>query len=366
VSRDLYEVLGVTKSASDEEIKKAYRKLARKYHPDRNPDDPKAEERFKEVSHAHDVLSDPEKRKRYDTGQTIFGPGGGPGPGAGGTGGQGFDFGEFDLGDILGGMFGGRRRRAEREAGPRRGEDVDAAVSLSFEQAMEGAKVQVAIDVAEACPTCNGSGAKPGTSPRLCPECRGRGVVGRNLGGFEVMSQPCPTCGGAGTVVDDPCETCGGAGVRQVRRTEQVTIPPGVKTGTKIRKRGHGQAGLRGGPAGDLVVETHVAPSRLYERRGDDLVLDVPVTIAEAALGAKVQIPTLEGPVSLTVPPGSQSGRNLRVRGKGAPKLKGGGRGDLIARLRVEVPKKLSDEQREALERLGSLDNGDVRKELFA
>ncbi len=361
MARDLYEVLGVSRGASSEEIKKAYRKLARKYHPDQNPDDPKAEDRFKEISHAYDVLSDDEKRKQYDLGPQAFGTGGSGGAGAG------FDPSGFDFADLFG-MFGGGGRgggRGQGRAAPTRGGDVEVNVTLSFDQAMAGATVPVTYEVDEACPTCSGTGAKPGSKSSLCSECRGRGVIGRNLGGFEVMSQPCPVCKGAGTIIDDPCDVCDGAGRRRVRRTEQVTVPPGVKTGTKIRKRGRGQAGARGAQAGDLVVVTHVTPSRIFTRNGDDLELEVPVTFAEAALGAKVEIPTLEGKVAVTVPPGSQSGKALRVRGKGAPRLKGGGYGDLIARLKVEVPEKLSDEQKAALETFATLDGRNPRERLF-
>ena len=360
MARDLYEVLGVSKGASDDEIKKAYRKLARKYHPDQNPDDPKAEDRFKEVSHAYDVLSDPDKRRQYDMGPQMFGQGG---PGGEGAGFGGFDASGFDFGDLFG-MFGGRGGRAQRPPS-RRGEDVDVDVTLSFDQAMAGASVPVTYDVDEACRDCKGSGAKPGTKSSLCQECRGRGVIGRNLGGFEVMTQPCPACGGTGTVIDEPCETCGGAGVRRVRRTEQVTIPAGVRTGTKIRKKGRGQAGGRGSQPGDLIVTTHVTPSRVFTRNGDDLEIDLPVTFAEAALGAKVEVPTLSGRVAVTVPAGSAGGKALRVRGQGAPKLKGGGHGDLIARIRIVVPERLSEEQRAALERFAELDGRDPRAGLF-
>ncbi len=360
MAEDLYEALGVTRDASAEEIKKAYRKLARKYHPDQNPDDPKAEDRFKKISHAYDVLSDPEKRKQYDLGPQMFGPGG-----AGGAGG-GFDPSGFDFSDLFGGMFGGGRGgRSSRASTPRRGADVEVDITLSFDQAMAGAVVPVTYEVDEACPTCSGSGAKPGSKSSLCPECRGRGVIGRNLGGFELMSQPCPVCGGAGTIIDDPCDTCGGAGTRRVRRSEQVTIPAGVKTGTKVRKKGRGQAGVRGAQPGDLIVTTHVTPSRRFRRKGDDLEIDVPVTFAEAALGARVEVPTLEGRVAVTVPPGSQSGKALRVRGKGAPRLRGEGNGDLIARIQIQVPATVTDEQREALERYAELDGTDIRKGLF-
>ncbi len=363
MARDLYEVLGISRDASAEDIKKAYRKLARKHHPDQNQDDPKAEDRFKEIAHAHDVLSDPDKRKQYDMGPQAFGPGGaGARPG-------GFDPSGFDFGDIFE-MFGRGRAggggAGQRAGAPRRGADVEVNVTLSFDQAMAGASVPVSYDVDEACRDCSGSGAKPGSKSSLCQECRGRGVVGRNLGGFEVMSQPCPICGGTGTLIDDPCDTCGGVGARRVRRNDQVTVPAGVKTGTKIRKRGRGQAGGRGAQAGDLIVTTHVTPSRLFTRNGDDLEIEVPVTFAEVALGAKVEVPTLDGRVSLTVPPGSQSGKALRVKGKGVPRLKGSGAGDLIARLRIDVPTKLTDEQREALQAFAAVNGANPRDRLFS
>lgn len=365
---DLYATLGVRPSATDDEIRTAYRKLARKHHPDANPDDPSAEDRFKEISHAYDVLSDARKRREYDAARTAFGPGGRPGTGtgaggpAGGFGGAGFG----DFADLFGSIFkkGGQGPGQDRAAA-RRGGDIEVDVSLSFDQALRGAQVPVTVDRREPCETCKGSGAKTGTSPRLCPECRGRGVVGRDAGGFGV-SRPCPRCAGVGTVVDDPCETCDGAGTVAARRRYTVKIPPGAKDGTKVRLKGRGQAGARGGPAGDLIVTSRVAPSRLYVRNGDDLEIQVPVTFAEAALGAEVTVPTPEGRVRLKVPPGSPDGRALRIEGKGAPRLNADGRGNLIARLRVQVPRELSEAQREALERYAALDDRDPRETLFS
>jgi molecular chaperone DnaJ len=264
---------------------------------------------------------------------------------------------------IFRGARGGARTAGEPAA--RRGADVEVEVNLSFEQAMAGAQVPVSVETPVACADCGGSGAKPGTSPRLCPECKGRGVRGRDLGSFA-FSEPCPRCGGNGTVIDDPCPTCGGSGHTSTRSQIKVKIPPGVKDGTRIRLKGKGQAGTRGGPAGDLQVVTRVSPSRLYTRQGDDLLITVPVTFAEAALGARVDVPTLDGRVKLTVPPGSPDGRSLRIGGKGAPRLKGGGRGDLIAKLRVEVPRELSTDQREALEKFAGLDARDPRETLFS
>ncbi|HWH13702.1 MAG TPA: J domain-containing protein, partial [Miltoncostaeaceae bacterium] len=279
-------------------------------------------------------------------------------------------FGGFgDFADIFGQFFGrggAGTRTGGRTADPgmRRGRDIETEVRLSFEQAMNGVKVPVVVDKRDTCETCGGSGAKPGTSPSLCPECRGRGVIGRDAGGFSI-GQPCPRCAGNGTVIEDPCPTCSGAGSISARRRYQVTVPPGAKDGTVIRLKGKGEAGARGGTPGDLLVTTRVAPSRVFTRRGDDLVVDVPVTFPEAALGAQVEVPTLNGRVKLRVPAGSADGRSLRVPGQGAPKLKGGGRGDLIATLRLAVPETLTDAQREALEAYAAADASDPRAGLF-
>jgi molecular chaperone DnaJ len=354
---DLYGALGVGKDASADDIKKAYRKLARQYHPDRNQGDASAEERFKKISHAHDVLSDPEKRREYDASRTFGGrmpPGGGAGGGASGFG---------DFADIFGDMF--RRGGGGTPPPPPKGADVEVDVTLSFEQAMNGAQIVVTADIEETCGTCAGSGARAGTSPRLCPDCRGRGVTGRDLGGFS-LGQTCPRCHGNGTIIDDPCPTCGGAGAVPERKRYPVKIPAGVKDGTRVRQAGKGQGGVRGGKPGDLIVITRVTPSRVFIRNGDDLSVDVPVTITEAALGAQIEVPTIDGRVKLKVPAGSQDGRALRVPGKGAPKLKHSGRGDLIARLRVRVPEALSDEQRAALEQFAAHDDTNPRAGLFA
>ena len=348
MARDPYEVLGLSKTASDDEIKKAYRKLAREHHPDRNPDDAAAEERFKDVQSAYDLLSDPEKRRAYDS----FGSAGARGfPGGAGTGNVRFE--EFDLGDLgdlFGGMFGGglggRRGGAQ---GPVRGEDLEARVRISFEDSLKGAQVRIPVEVDTACSTCHGTGAAPGTSPVTCPQCGGRGIVSDSQGLFA-LSHPCPRCQGNGTIVEKPCGTCHGTGRERTTKRYAVKIPAGAKTGTRVRLKGKGGAGQRGGPAGDLFVVVDVEPSNLYERRDSDLVLDVPVTYAEAALGASVDIPTPDGPVSLKVPAGTETGKLLRVKGRGAPRLKGTGRGDLLARVKVTVPKKLTKAEREALE----------------
>jgi len=358
----------VAEDADADAIKKAYRALARKYHPDANPGDADAEERFKEVSHANDVLSDPEKREEYDAERRFarmggYGAMGGDGSAAGGFG---------DLGDLFGSMFGGggggggggRRSGRGQSGGARRGQDLEVEVTLSFDQAMSGAEVPVTLEKTEACATCAGSGAKPGSSPRLCTTCEGRGSVGRDIGGFSIP-EACPECGGAGTIIDDPCTDCHGTGQRSAERRIRVRIPQGAKDGTRIKLKGKGGAGMRGGPAGDLHVVTRVMPSPVFTRKGDDLVVEVPVTFPEAALGAKIEVPTLDGRVKITVPPGSQDGRTLRVPGKGAPKLNGSGQGSLLAKLRVAVPTSLSDDQKQALEAFAALDGVDPREKLF-
>src|SRR6266542_3615402 len=345
-----YEILGVSKGASQDAIKKASRKLAREYHPDRNPGDASAEERFKEVQTAYDVLSDDAKRKQYDR----FGSANGRGPGPGGQN-VNFDFGGFDvgdLGDLFGGIFGGGARggtRARRQ--PVRGDDIAVEVQLSFEDSLQGSEVRVPVELTTACRECGGTGAQPGTAPVICPECNGRGVKAESQGLFA-LSQPCPRCRGNGTVIEDPCPRCRGTGRERRTKRYTVKIPAGVKDGSRIRLRGKGEAGYGGAEAGDLFVVTRVAPSRLYTRRGDDLVVDVPVTYPEAALGATVQVPTPDGPVTVKVKPGTTDGTLLRVKGKGAPKLKGSGRGDLLARVKRSVPKKLTKREREAIEAL--------------
>jgi molecular chaperone DnaJ len=347
----LYDALGVPKNASQEEIKKAYRKLAREFHPDRNPGDDAAEARFKEVQTAYDVLKDPEKRKQYD----AFGNGR-PGTGPGGQR-VNVDFGDFDLGDIgdlFGGLFGGgrpgRTRDGTRQAG-QRGADVEAVVNLSFEDSLRGLETRIPVDVTSACRRCGGSGAKAGTAPRICPECNGRGVKAESQGLFA-LSQPCPRCRGNGTVIEDPCEACQGSGRERRTKRYTVKIPAGVKDGTRIRLKGKGEPGLGGGPPGDLHVVTRVEDSATYERRGDDLVVDVPVGFADAALGGSVDVPTPEGAVALKVPAGSHDGKLLRIRGRGAPRLKGSGKGDVLARLRIQVPQRVNKRERELLEQL--------------
>jgi molecular chaperone DnaJ len=358
--RNPYDVLGVAKSASDDEIKKAYRKLARELHPDRNPDDASAEERFKDVQSAYDILTDREKREAYDR----FGEAGPTGQpfGPGGVRFENVDLG--DLSDLLGnfGSFFGRGQRAARPR-PERGGDLESRVRISFDDALEGVQIRVPVELETACHVCGGSGAEPGTAPRTCPDCHGSGVISDSQGLFA-LSHPCQRCRGNGVIVDTPCKACHGTGRERVTRRYQVKVPAGAKDGTRIRLKGKGEPGVNGGPAGDLYVRVEVTPSPLYERRGADLVLEVPVTYPEAALGASVQIPTPQGPVALKVPAGSENGKLLRVKGRGAPKLNGGGKGDLLARLRVTVPKKLSKAEKEALEAYGNVSREQPRERL--
>ena len=362
MAEDLYKVLGVSKGASDEEIKKAYRKLARKYHPDRNPDDPKAEEKFKEVQGAYDVLSDAKKRKEYDSGGGMFGGFGGGGAGGpfGGAGAPG----SFDVGDIFSNLFGRGGGRAQ----PRqvRGRDLETEVALSFDQAVHGAQVTVTVPKAERCPTCHGSGAKPGTTPTTCPRCQGRGIDAQSQGFFSI-SQPCPQCGGQGQIVEDPCPTCGGSGVTQQTKRYKVNIPAGVRNDARIRLAGKGEAGQRGGPPGDLFVVTRVAASPVFKRLDDgNLEVTVPITVAEALRGATIEVPTLEGTKKIKVAAGTRHGSIQRLKGEGAPKLRGRGKGDIRYRLEIEMPKELNEEQEKAAEALAEAFNGaDPRAELL-
>jgi len=355
VAEDLYRVLGVSKKASDAEIKKAYRALARKYHPDRNPDDPQAEERFKEVGGAYDTLSDPEKRKAYDSGGPFAGLGGaagrGPfGPGAGaGPGGLG------DLGDIFSTIFsrGGRPERQQL-----RGRDLETEVSLSFDQAVNGTQISVTVPKAGRCPTCHGSGAKPGTSPLTCPRCNGRGIDAQSQGFFSI-SQPCPQCGGAGQIIEDPCPTCGGSGLTQQTKRYKVNVPAGVSDQTRIRLAGKGEAGPRGGPPGDLFVTTRVVPSPVFKRLGDgNLEVVVPITISEALRGATIEVPTLNGSKKIKLAAGTRHGTTQRLRGEGPPRPRGRGQGDIRYRLEIEIPSELNKAQSEAAEKLAEAFEG--------
>jgi molecular chaperone DnaJ len=361
-TKDLYGALGLSKGASAEEIKKAYRKLAREHHPDKNQGDAAAEERFKEIQHAYDVLSDPEKRKAYDS----FGSA----DGRGGFDPRGFNFEDAfnvndfgDLGDIFGGLF-GRGRGARQQSRAERGADLEVEINLSFEDSLKGIETRIPVEVDAACQTCGGTGAKPGTAPRICPECNGRGVTAESQGLFS-LSRPCPRCRGNGTVIEDPCDSCKGSGRERRTRRYNVKIPAGVKDGTRIRLKGKGEAGAAGGPSGDLFVVTRVESSPLYERRSDDLVIEVPVTYPEAALGTTVEVPTPYGErLSLKVAAGSEDGKLLRMRGHGAPKLKGSGKGDLLARLKLTVPQKLTKAERDALENLKKVSRENPRERL--
>ena len=354
--RDFYDVLGVSKSASADEIKKAYRELARKWHPDRNPDDPKAEERFKEIQQAYSTLSDPEKRKQYDAGGRFAGFGA-RGFGGGGSPGGGFPGGGFasDLGDIFSSLFGRGREQGPRSA---RGRDLETEVRLSVDQAMHGAQVAVSVPTTGSCPTCSGTGAKPGTAPRVCPRCEGRGIDAQSQGVFSI-SQPCPECGGQGSVIDDPCPTCSGSGITQETKRYRVNIPAGVHDGSRIRLAGKGEAGYRGGPRGDLYVTTRVASSPVFRQRPDgNLEVELPVSVPEAIQGATVEVPTLSSSKLIRIPPGTQHGSVQRLRGEGPPRTKGSGRGDIYYRVKLAIPEELTDEQRQAVEKLAEALNG--------
>jgi molecular chaperone DnaJ len=371
--RDPYAVLGVDRKASADEIKKAYRKLARQYHPDRNPDDASAEERFKEIQSAYDIVGDPDKRKQFDRGGIFFGSGGRPGSGAGAGAGQG-GFGGFDAGnfsDILSNLFGGGAAKTggtgggARTSRAQRGADLEAEVTISFDQALEGTQVPLTVQSSQRCTTCHGTGAKPGTAPKVCPRCQGRGLESQGQGLFSI-SQPCSRCGGAGTVIEDPCPTCHGEGAVRTPKRYRVNIPPGVREGSRVRLAGKGEPGRDGGTAGDLYVITRVKDSPVFKRKGDNIEVEVPLTIPEAIRGADVEVPTLHGSKRLRVPAGTQHGTVQRLRGEGPPKLGGKGRGDIHYRFVIDVPASLSSEQSEAVEKLSQVMNGNPRAKLFA
>jgi len=367
--KDYYEILSVPKNASAAEIKKAYRKLAQKHHPDANAGDPKAEERFKEVSAAYDVLGDEEKRAAYDRVREMGAGGFGAGfPGAGGTGSEGpggFRYETVDVGDLsdlFGGMFGGSRGRARRpQARQRRGADLETEVRLSFDDAMAGVTIPVTLDGPAVCTTCHGSGAAPGTQPVTCATCGGSGQVAVNQGFFQ-MEQTCPTCSGTGRTIETPCPTCHGSGAVRRSRTVKVKVPAGVKDGARIRVAGRGEPGGPGGQPGDLYVRVRVGEHPVFGRKGDNLTVDLPVSYPEAALGSNVKVPTLNGPVTLKVPAGTPSGKTFRVKGKGAPKR--GGHGDLLVTVNVDVPKKLSKRENELLGELRDAETESPRAEL--
>ncbi len=358
LEKDFYKTLGVGESATTKEITKAYRKLARDLHPDKNPGDAEAEERFKEVSVAYDVLGDDDKRAEYDELRRM-----GPSPfGAGGAQpGGGFSFNMDDmgggLGDILGGMFGRGGRGGGQSAGvqPRRGADIEASLTVDFADAVTGLETTLHLTTDAQCSTCRGSGAKPGTTPKTCAHCAGRGVVDDNQGFFS-FSTPCPVCQGRGSVIEDPCPTCRGSGIERRPREVKTRLPAGVKDGQTIRLKGRGGPGRNGGPNGDLLVELTVTPHKIFGRRGNDLTVTVPISFADAALGADIEVPTLQGPsVTMHIKPGTQTGSRHRVRGKGIEtrsKRKGTQQGDLIVTVTVEVPTQLTSDQQQLIEQL--------------
>ncbi|MEV0626406.1 molecular chaperone DnaJ [Nonomuraea wenchangensis] len=362
LEKDYYAVLGVPKTATADEIKKAYRKLARQYHPDSNQGDTAKEAKFKEVSEAYDILSDTKRRKEYDEARTLFGSGvGGQRPGGGGFS---FDFGDLfggtaqgqhggageRLGDLFGGLFnrGGGASTRTTTTRPRRGQDIESEVTLSFTEAVEGTTVSLRLTSSAACAACTGTGARAGTTPRVCPTCEGTGAASRNLGNFA-FSEPCRDCKGRGLIVDDPCPVCEGSGRAKSTRTIQARIPAGVADGQRVKLKAKGAPGENGGPAGDLYIQTHVKPHAVFGRSGDNLTVTVPVTFTEAALGAEIKVPILKGmPVTLRIPPGTPNGRTFRVRGRGVAR-KDGTKGDLLATVEVLVPNTLDDKSRELL-----------------
>jgi len=377
--KDYYSVLGVPQRATEKEVARAYRKLAKEFHPDANSGNKDAEERFKEISAANDVLGDSEKRKEYDEVREMVasgaGPGGfGPGGGGGFPGGQGYGNVRFDdlgdaggLGDLLGNLFGGGGRgggrRGRGPVGPQHGHDLETELHLDFLDAVHGATTSVSITAEAPCSVCGGSGAKPGTAPDICPTCGGSGAVAVDQGPFS-FSQVCPTCGGRGTVVKDKCKHCKGRGIEVRPRTVKVRVPAGVDDGQRIRVKGRGAPGANGGPPGDLYVVMHVAPHPIFARSGKiDLTVKVPITIPEAALGAHVKVPTLESPVTVKVPAGTQSGKTVRVRGKGIQRASGDP-GALLVTFDVVVPTELDDDARKAIEELAVALPGNPREHL--
>lgn len=370
--KDYYKLLGVSREATRDEIKKAYRRQAHKYHPDKNPGNKQAENRFKEIAEAYEVLGDDKKRADYDAGRLF----GGGGTGAYGEGGfRPEDFGAYDfrggrggytadLGDLkdifsmFTGGFGGGRERTGRRG--RRGNDVEVQVNISFDDALKGAEVPLAMSRNAACKNCGGLGSAPGTLPEACPNCGGTGAVSQSQGLFGI-SRPCPECGGSGTVMKSPCPACGGAGYRDAPRKTRVRIPPGVSDRSRIKFKGKGEPGQGGGPPGDLYVVTRVEKHPYLGRSNANITLELPVTFSEAALGTQVEVPTVDGRVKLRIPAGTQSGRKFRLRGKGAPRLKGKGHGDMIVTVKVMVPDKLGKKQRGLIEQLEEHEPKDLR-----
>ena len=379
--RDYYEVLGIGKNATDAEIKSAYRKLAKKYHPDLNPGDKEAEEKFKEVNEANDVLSDPQKRQRYDQfGFAGVDPNYAAANG-GGAGGFGGGFGGVDLGDIFGDIFGGGfgggfsgfgGGSSTRTANaPRKGHDIQASVILTFEEAAHGCSKKITINRQDTCPDCGGTGAAKGTSPETCPDCGGRGyVVTQQRTPFGVMQsqQPCSHCGGRGTIIRNPCKTCRGTGKTAARKSLEINIPAGIDDDQNIALRGQGDAGSNGGPAGDVIVHVTVKADPMFERDGYDVTIHVPITFSQAVLGDDVEVPTVDGRIVQHIPEGTQSGTKFRLRGQGIQYLNGRGRGDQYVIVDVEIPKKVTRAQREALKAFEDSmkeDNYEKRKGFF-
>ena len=366
--RDYYEVLGVSRSATEDEIKKAYRKLAKANHPDLNPGDKAAEARFKEINEAYEVLSDKDKKARYDQyGHAGVDPNFGAG---GGYGGAGFDFG--DLGDIFGSFFGGGFGGGQtRRNGPQRGESIRASVSVTFTEAAFGCEKEVTIERSEQCPTCKGNGCAPGTTPEICPDCHGSGMVQvqqRTPMGVFASSRPCQRCRGTGKIIHQPCTDCGGTGAVRKRKTIKVNIPAGIDHGQTISLRGQGNAGKNGGPAGDLLITVMVRPHELFRREGNDVFCEAPITFSQAVLGATLEIPTIDGQVKYDIPEGTQTGTVFRLRGKGIPVLNGRGRGDQYVTVTIETPRNLNREQKDALKKFSETlgeSNYEKRKSFF-
>jgi molecular chaperone DnaJ len=364
--KDYYKILGVEKNAGEKEIKQAYRKLARKYHPDVNPGDKRAEERFKEVSEAYEVLSDPEKRAKYDQ----FGDqwqyiqqGGGFTNQTYGPSGQDLNFDVGNFSDFFESLF-GERRGSRRGATPVRGEDLQYEIEVSLAEAFHGGTRTFTVTAPEVCSTCHGAGAQPGSGLKQCPICKGTGR-GRSIAGFSLPGDTCARCGGTGQVPEQPCGTCRGTGQVERQKRVDVKIPQGVYEGAKIRVAGQGAPGPNGGAPGDLFLHVRMKPDPMFERKDDDLYVDLPVTFAEAALGAEVQVPALNGKVTATVPPGIQSGQSLRLSGLGIPHLRGGGAGNLYARVKIAVPKNLTDKEKELIRQLGGLRRENPRERLL-
>lgn len=372
IEKDYYKVLGVSSDAKPEEIKKAFRKLARQFHPDQNTANPEAEAKFKEISEANSVLSDAEKRKEYDEARRLFGGGGGfhfPRTGQGASAEDLFaNFtagGEGGIGDLLGNLFGGGGTTRRSSRGPRRGADIEGEVTIDFAESLAGPMVTMQTTSEAACPTCHGTGARPGTQPKACRACQGSGVQTSSSSSVFAMTEPCRECRGRGLIVEDPCPACTGSGRAQSSRNMQVRIPAGVTDGQRVRIKGKGGAGENSGAAGDLYVLVHVRPHKVFGRKGEHLTITVPVTFAEAVLGAEINVPTLDGgPVRLRVPAGTPNGRTFRVRGRGVKTTTGVG--DLLVTVEVQVPKHLTDEAKSALASFATLaGDSDPRAELF-